>query len=223
MSSAWTTNLVDMTSAWTLNLYSFECIITNETSCLWVRHEQRNFVKQCGLWIIVIMSSVWISNLCSYDFCEQEILVVVNTVWTRNIFCTSAVWTTSLETSVGIGWDKSTAFFIAVWQVSLTLLSKNWWIFAGVSRVVRFYTLWVVSLDMHWKMFTPTVSRDSTAKCGTQYASSGFGGILKKGIEMESPHAVHIFFELLRSLDGAVGASSMVVCLIWIRFLFISR
>jgi len=63
-------------------------------------------------------------------------------------------------------------------------------------------------------MFMPTVSFDSTAKCGTQYASNGFGGILKKGFEMESPHAVHVFFELLRSVDVAVDASSMVVCLI---------
>jgi hypothetical protein len=60
-------------------------------------------------------------------------------------------------------------------------------------------------------MFMPTVSFDRIAKCDTQYASSGFGGILKKEIEMVSPHADHVFFGLLRSVDGAVDANYMMV------------
>jgi hypothetical protein len=63
-------------------------------------------------------------------------------------------------------------------------------------------------------MFMPTVSFDSIAKCDTQYANSGSGGILKKEIEMESPHAVHVSFGHLRSVEGAVDANSMMVCLI---------
>jgi len=59
-------------------------------------------------------------------------------------------------------------------------------------------------------MFMPTVSFDSIAKCDTQYANSGFGGILKKEIEMESPHTVHVFFGPLRSVDGAVDANSVM-------------
>jgi len=60
----------------------------------------------------------------------------------------------------------------------------------------------------------PTVSFDIIAKCDTQYASSGFVGILTKYIEMKSPDTVHVFFGLLRSVDGAVDANSMMVCLI---------
>jgi len=139
------------------------------------------------------MSSVCITNLCSYDFCEQQILVVVNTVWTTNILGSSALWTTSLETSV---WIRA---LHSLFGKSLPHSSPGMgWIFARISRVVRFYPLWVVSLGVHWKMFMPTVSLDSIANCDTQYASSGFGGILKKGIEMESPHAVHVFFGLVR-------------------------
>jgi hypothetical protein len=59
----------------------------------------------------------------------------------------------------------------------------------------------------------PTVSFDGIAKCDTQYASSGFGGILKREIEMESPHAVHVFFVLLRSVDGAEDANSVMASL----------
>jgi len=63
-------------------------------------------------------------------------------------------------------------------------------------------------------MFMPTVCFDNIAKCDTHYASNGFGGVLKKEIEMESPYAVRVFFGLLRSVDGAVDANSVMVCLI---------
>jgi len=59
--------------------------------------------------------------------------------------------------------------------------------FSDFTRCVLFH--WVCS-----KMFMLIVYFDSIANFDTQYASSGFGGVIKKEILIESPHAVHVFF-----------------------------
>lgn len=124
---------VDMNSAWAVNLCRYEYNISSEFLYLRLHYDQRNYVvmitawtmklcKQCGQWIIVGMSSAWITNLCSYEFCEQDIRVVVNTVWTTNLLGACAQWTTSLETFGGI---ERCINFRSLASLSHTLLQEG--------------------------------------------------------------------------------------------------
>jgi len=82
----------------------------------------------------------------------------------------------------------------AVWQVSPTLFFRKEVNFRKDNPSFQILPAVGCFTGYALKMFMPIVYFDSIANFDTQYASSGFGDIIKKEILIGSQHAVHVFF-----------------------------